>query len=167
MLELTDYALQSVNHCYRGNSLPWVLVNCYAVFLTLIFHRPQQPSKTNYQKKQCRVERVSLISVRCVLADYYIYCKNILLLLTIHGKNENLNLMQPQTPSACQDVLLNTFHAQELKGSPTVVLVAFPEVSPEMSAPSADVTLMSIPVTLTELQTNRKNSPGNIVGMLT
>ena len=85
----------------------------------------------------------------------------------MQGKNENLNLMQPQTPSACQDVLLNTFHAQELKGSPTVVLVAFPEVSPEMSAPSADVTLMSIPVTLTELQTNQKNSPGNIVGMLT
>ena len=85
----------------------------------------------------------------------------------MQGKNENLNLMQPQTPSACQDILLNTFHAQELKGSPTVVLVAFPEVSPEMSAPSADVTLMSIPVTLTELQTNRKNSPGNIVGMLT
>ena len=52
-------------------------------------------------------------------------------------------------------------------GSPTVVLVAFPEESPEMSAPSADVTLMSIPVTLTELQTNRKNSPGNIIGMLT
>lgn len=85
----------------------------------------------------------------------------------MHVENENRNLMQPQTPSACQDVLLNTFHAQELKGSPTVVLVAFPEVSPEMSAPSADVTQMSIPVTLTELQTNRKNSPGNIVGMLT
>lgn len=85
----------------------------------------------------------------------------------MHGKKEKLNSKKPHTPSACQDVLLNTFHAQELMGSPTVVLVAFPEVSPEMLVPSADVTLMSIPVTLTELQTNRKNSPGNIIGMLT
>ena len=91
-------------------------------------------------------------------------CKHIILLL--HGKNEKLNSEQPHTLSVCQDVLLNTFHAQELKGSPTVVLVAFPEVSPEMSVPSGDVTLMSIPVTLTELQTNRKNSPGNSIGKL-
>ena len=91
-------------------------------------------------------------------------CKHIILLL--HGKNEKLNSEQPHTLSACQDVLLNTFHAQELKGSPTVVLVAFPEVSPEMLVPSGDVTLMSIPVTLTELQTNRKNSPGNSIGKL-
>lgn len=86
----------------------------------------------------------------------------------MHGKNQiKFNSKHAHTLSACQDVLLNTFHAQEPMGSPTVVLVAFPEESPEMSAPSADVTLMSIPVTLTELQTNRKNSPGNIIGMLT
>lgn len=56
-------------------------------------------------------------------------------------------------------LLSNIFHALELKGSPTVVLEAFPAVNPETLAFSEDELLMSTPATQPTLQKERKNSP--------
>lgn len=62
------------------------------------------------------------------------------------------------------DLLSNTYHVQELKGSRGVVLAAFPEASPEKSASSVDEILKSIPTTRLTLQTDQKNSPGKYGG---